>query len=337
MRVAIVNDLALAREVLRRLLESVPGYQIAWMAVDGADAVRRASQDLPDVILMDLFMPVMDGVEATRRIMAQHPCPILLVTSSVTGNFTKVYAAMGYGALDAVDTPLFTPDGKVTGGESLLARLQRLKHARNLDLSSTGPATAAGERSLLPQDLPPLVALGASTGGPEALAQILGSLNPDFPGAIVIVQHIAGEFAPSLAAWLQSRTSLRVSLAVAGGRPEIGRALVAATNDHLTLDSHHRLEYIREPVDYPYRPSVDVLFSGIASCWPRPGVAALLTGMGADGARGLLRLRKAGWRTIAQDRSTSVVYGMPQAAVQMDAADKVLPLPQIAAAIVQGT
>src|SRR5262245_17047618 len=130
MRVAIVNDLALAREVLRRLVVGAPGYSIAWTAVDGAEAVRRAAEDRPDVILMDLVMPVMDGVEATRRIMAATPCPILLVTSSVTGNFNLVYRAMGHGGLDAVNTPTLGSDGKVKDSEGLLSRIARLDRAR---------------------------------------------------------------------------------------------------------------------------------------------------------------------------------------------------------------
>ena len=117
MRIAIVNDLALAREVLRRLLETVPGYVVAWSAVDGAEAVSKAAADSPDAILMDLMMPVMDGAEATRRIMATHPCPILIVTASVGANFGKVYEALGAGGLDAVKTPIFAPDGSIRGGD----------------------------------------------------------------------------------------------------------------------------------------------------------------------------------------------------------------------------
>src|SRR5262245_29566814 len=138
MRIAIVNDLALAREVLRRLVVSVPGYGVAWMAVDGAEAVRRAAEDRPDVILMDLVMPVMDGVEATRRIMAASPCPILLVTSSVTGNFNMVYRAMGHGGLDAVNTPTFGPDGKVKDGDGLLARIAKLEQAKQFAALAPG-------------------------------------------------------------------------------------------------------------------------------------------------------------------------------------------------------
>jgi two-component system response regulator WspF len=330
MRVAIVNDLALAREVLRRLVLSVPGYTIAWTAVDGAEAVRLAASDPPDVILMDLIMPVMDGAEATRRIMAEHPCPILLVTSSVTGNFNKVYEAMGHGGLDAVDTPTLGSNGEVRDAERLLARLAKLARSRT---NLVEPAVLTPAAVPVPGDASPLVALGASTGGPEAIARILGGLAPGFPAAVLVVQHIAAEFAPSLVTWLAGRTRLKVNLASRGDPPLPSQVHVAGTEDHLTVGKDRRLGYTSEPVDYPYRPSVDALFNSLAAYWPRPGVAVLLTGMGADGARGLARLRQRGWFTLAQDRASSVVYGMPQAAAQLGAACQVLGLDDISGAI----
>jgi len=337
MRVAIVNDLALAREVLRRLVVGVPGYSVAWTAADGAEAVRRAAEDRPDVILMDLVMPVMDGVEATRRIMAASPCPILLVTSSVTGNFNMVYRAMGHGGLDAVNTPTLGPDGRVVDGEGLLARMAKLEQAKRLPATPPGTTPRPGRSSPVEWDVhlaPPLLALGSSTGGPEALAKILGELPSDFPAGVVIVQHIAADFAPSLAAWLQGRTPLHVSMAATGNEPKPGHVLLAATNDHLILNRGRQLTYTAEPADYPYRPSVDVFFDSLATRWPRPGVAAVLTGMGSDGASGLASLRKAGWHTITQDQASSVVYGMPKAAAELQAACQILPLSQIAPAIV---
>lgn len=330
MRVAIVNDLALAREVLRRLVLSVPGYTIAWTACDGAEAVRKAVEDRPDVILMDLVMPVLDGVEATRRIMAEHPCPILLVTSSVCGNFNKVYEAMGHGGLDAVNTPTLDREGKVRDGEGLLARLANLAQAGRVPAA----ASVTPPPIVRPADQgPPLVALGASTGGPEALARIVETFPADFPAAVVIIQHIGADFAPSLVRWLQERACLRVRLAGDGDAPVRGEILVAGTNDHLVLGRDRRLVYTRHPADNPYRPSVDVFFSSLAACWLKPGVAALLTGMGADGARGLLALRQCGWFTLAQDQDSSVVYGMPQAAAQLGAACQVLPLSRLAPAM----
>jgi two-component system response regulator WspF len=308
----------------------VPGYTIAWTAADGAEAVRLAAADQPDVILMDLVMPVMDGAEATRRIMAATPCPILLVTSSVSGNFNKVYEAMGYGGLDAVNTPTMGPNNQVRDSEGLLARLAKLAHPAK---SLAEPAITAAVNPGASNHGPPLVAIGASTGGPEAIARILSGIGPEIPAALLIVQHIAAEFAPSLVNWLAGRTRLKVKLATVGDEPTPGEVRVAGTDDHMVLRNDCRLAYTREPADYPYRPSVDALFNSLAAYWPKPGIAALLTGMGADGARGLACLRRRGWFTIAQDRSSSVVYGMPQAAAQLGAACQVLALNDITGAI----
>jgi two-component system response regulator WspF len=340
MRIAIVNDLALAREVLRRLVQSVPGYSVAWMAENGEEAVRKAAQDRPDVILMDLVMPVMDGVEATRRIMAQGPCPILLVTSSVSSNLNKVYEAMGHGGLDAVNTPVLGPDGKVRDGEGLLDRLAKLARVDRakpttehfLVLPEVLPGRAPSPRASGP-GLAKVLALGASTGGPDALARILGALPARFPACVLIVQHIAAEFAPSLATWLQGYTTLTVRVAKEGAELAPGVAHLAATNDHLVVGPDGKLRYTPKPEDYPYRPSVDALFYSLAADASRRGVAVLLTGMGTDGAKGQAKLRKAGWHTIAQDQATSVVYGMPQAAAVLGAACQVLPLQEIAPAI----
>jgi two-component system response regulator WspF len=338
MRIAIVNDLALAREVLRRLVLSVPGYSVAWTAENGEEAVRKAALDRPDAILMDLVMPVLDGAEATRRIMAQGPCPILLVTSSVSGNFNLVYRAMGYGGLDAVNTPTLGPDRSVRDGEGILARLAKLDRAQQAPPVGLSPAVAgSGARAPFERELPAVVALGASTGGPEALAQLLRSFPVRFPAAVVVVQHIAAAFAPGLARWLEGQGRLPVRPARDGDELRPGDALLAATDDHLVMRSDRRLTYAPEPADYPYRPSVDVFFHSLASAWSRPGVAVLLTGMGSDGALGLLRLRRLGWHTIAQDQASCIVYGMPKAAAEHQAACQVLPLTQIGDAVLGRT
>jgi two-component system response regulator WspF len=333
MRIAIVNDLALAREVLRRLVLSVPGYSVAWTAENGEEAVRKAAEDRPDAVLMDLVMPVLDGAEATRRIMAESPCPILLVTSSVSGNFNLVYRAMGCGGIDAVNTPTFGPDQAIRDGSGILARLAKLDQARQATGGVPAPAAGARASTLAAPEVPPVVALGASTGGPEALAQILKSLAAPFPGAVVAVQHIAAEFAPSLARWLAAQGNLPVRPARDGDEPRAGEVLLAATDDHLLMRPDRRLTYTPDPVQYPYRPSVDVFFHSLATAWPRTGIAVLLTGMGGDGALGLLHLRELGWHTIAQDQASCVVYGMPKAAAERRAACQVLPLAQIAEAI----
>ena len=175
------------------------------------------------------------------------------------------------------------------------------------------------------------MAIGASTGGPAALETILSNWPADFPGAVLIAQHVGVEFAAPMAEWLGGRSRLKVRAAQPGDWPKSGGALLAATKDHMVLTGYGTLGYTREPMDCPYRPSVDALFRSLADYRARPGVAILLTGIGSDGAAGLRKLRDAGWLTIAQDQATSVVYGMPQAAAKLDAATRVLPLGDIAA------
>jgi two-component system response regulator WspF len=338
MRIAIVNDLMMAREALRRAVASVPEHRVAWLARDGAEAVELARADRPDLILMDLIMPGVDGVEATRRIMAQSPCAIVVVTSSVSAHLGRVYEAMGLGALDAVDTPELGPSGDVAG-----ARLMLEKIATVAKLIGRSPRLVRPSDDPRPPPPPPpppegmpswpLVAIGCSTGGPAALAEILGGLPDTRDSAVVIVQHVDAAFAPGLAQWLGERAGRAVELVEPGDRPLPGKVLLAATNDHVILDDLRSFRYVAEPADYHYRPSVDVFFGSLARNWPEPGAAVLLTGMGRDGALGLLALRRTGWLTIAQDQATSVVWGMPRAAVEVDAAELVLPLAEVAAAI----
>jgi len=177
--------------------------------------------------------------------------------------------------------------------------------------------------------LPPMVAIGASTGGPQALARLLASLPAGLPAPVVIVQHVDVEFAPGLASWLGDRSTLAVEIAREGGTLRPGVVLLAATNDHLVLTSRQKLEYTPHPRRLVHRPSLDVFFQSLVENWRRPSVAAVLTGMGKDGADGLLALRRAGWLTLAQDRASSVVYGMPKAAADAGAAMRVLPIDQI--------
>lgn len=334
MRVAIVNDVPLVAEALRRVVRSDPRYQIAWTAGDGEEAVRRCRQDTPDVVLMDLVMPVMNGAEATRRIMQGSPCAILVVTATVAGNFELVCEALGHGAFDAVCTPELGSRPPAEAGAELLRKLAYVErinqHLRRGSPTRSPPVAVACQPLAQAPSRIPLVAIGSSTGGPPALAAILDQWPADFPAAVLLVQHIGREFAPPLVEWLAESSSLRVRLAVPGDRPEAGTALVAGSDDHLVLTADGTLRYTPEPAEYPYRPSVDALFHSLVAHGPSSGVAVLLTGIGRDGAEGMLRLRQKGWLTIAQDKATSVVYGMPQAARQLGAAAVVLPLSTIA-------
>ena len=325
MNIGIVNDLPLAVEAMRRALALRPEYHVLWVATDGAQAVDFCIAEPPDVVLMDLIMPKFDGVEATRRIMARAPCAILVVTSSVGANAWRVYEAMGAGALDAVDTPTLADNRFADAAQPLLAKIAQI--GRLLD----NPA-AQQQRpgAVAPDGRAPLIAIGASAGGPGALAAVLGALPADFGAPIVIVQHVDKAFAGGMAQWLDGQTALTVRVALGGDQPRPGEVLLAATNDHLILTRAGTLDYTREPASTPYRPSVDVFFHSVVEHWRGDAVGVLLTGMGRDGAIGLKAMRAKGYQTIAQDEATSAVYGMPKAAAALDAARRILPLGKIA-------
>jgi two-component system, chemotaxis family, response regulator WspF len=332
MRIAIVNDSLIAVESLRRVIASSPDHEIAWLAYNGAEAVERCAQDTPNLILMDLIMPVMDGVAATRMIMGHTPCAILVITASVQGNGAKVFEAMGAGALDALNTPMLGADGQGTGKDDLLRKIANVGRLINgggrfgSRSAEAKPAKGTGNGTCL-------LAIGASTGGPAAVVSLLAGLPDKFQGAVLLAQHMDEQFLVSFAEWLSTQCKLPVRVAQSGDRPTPGVVLVAGSKDHLILRSDGTLGYTSEPVDYPYRPSVNAFFESIATQWQGPALGVLLTGMGRDGANGLLAMRNKGHHTIAQDKASCAVYGMPRAAVELGAAQEVLGLEQIAASV----
>jgi two-component system response regulator WspF len=334
MRIAIVNDMAMATEAMRRVLLSVPGYQLAWVARDGADAVERCRQDTPDLILMDLMMPVMDGAEATRRIMAQNPCPILIVTATLDGHSAQVFEALGAGALDVVQTPAVTGSSPLQGA-ALKFKIETIGRLLSGDKSRT-PLSQSPKGEPTPGSVPMdrLIAIGASAGGPAALATILRGLPRDFPAALVIIQHVDAQFAPLMAGWLDEQSALSVRIARQGDRPQANMALIAGASDHLVFMNSQTLGYTPDPRDCCYRPSIDVFFESAVSHWKGELAGVLLTGMGRDGARGLKAIRDAGYLTLAQDSLSSAVYGMPKAAAELNAAVKIVPASEIAGQLI---
>ncbi len=330
MRIAIVDDLELSVELLRRLLMFVPDYELAWIARNGSEAVEKCALDTPDLVLMDLVMPVMDGVEATRRIMQNSPCAILIVTKSVNRRAGQVFQAMGNGALDVVDTPSIGEGGIIGDGDELL---QKIATVGKLIGTSEQRQNRGADRAMRPVTLDlattPIAAIGASTGGPMALATLMAKLPDDFSACVVVVQHVDAEFTGGLASWLDGHTGLSVEIAIEGTAPQRGKVLLAGYDQHLIMGADQHFAYTAEPTALAYRPSVDVYFESLAKNWSGTGTAALLTGMGRDGAKGLLALKTAGWHTVAQDESTSAVYGMPKAAAELGAAREILPLADI--------
>ncbi len=321
MRVAIVNDMTMAVEAMRRIVKQAVHFELAWVARNGKEAVEKCRQDTPDILLMDLIMPVMDGTEATRQIMRQTPCAIIVVTATVEGNAAKVFETMGAGALDAVSTPVIDEEGNLQGSQFFLKKLETVrkliknKHAQ----FSIEPHVTPPER---PTDsIPSLVVVGASTGGPKAMATLLSHLDPHLEIAMVLIQHVDAQFSRGMTLWLSGLTRFKVKMAEPGETISTGRLFVTNRNEHLVIKENLTFDYTPHPKDYPHRPSVNIFFESVARHWPEPSAAILLTGMGRDGAVGMLALHNAGWYTLAQSKETCVVYGMPKAAIELNAVD----------------
>ncbi len=321
MRIAIVNDMQLAVELLRRIVMSMPDCQVAWTASDGEEAVRKCAADTPDILIMDMMMPKMNGVEATRRIMMNSPCAILIVTASVNENSTMVFNALGAGALDAVNTPSMLVMNDTGNDSELVKKLLMLKKLIKVGMS---PAAVDELKSASSTESHPLVAIGASTGGPQAVSNFFATIPEDVNAAFALVQHIDRKFIHGLAAWLGHSCRLPIRIAEPGDIPRKGTVLLAGTNDHMIMRPDRTIDYTVAPENNPYRPSVDVFFTSLARYWRGDGMAILLTGIGRDGAAGMLKLRQAGWRTFAQDQASCVVYGMPKAAAEIGAAEEIM-------------
>jgi len=337
MRIAIINDMPMAVEGLRRVIEGTGIHHVAWTALSGSDAVLSCLADVPDLILMDIIMPGMNGVETTREIMRTAPCPILLVTSSVTTNTALVFEAMGCGALDAVNTPVISGNNAKDSQLSLLKKIAMLNVLTQPGSSTVLSGFNFPRHKAISTESGSLIAIGSSSGGPQALATILKSIPRDFNLPIVIVQHVDAQFAESLAEWLSTLSNIPVRVARSGDRPEAGIIFLAGSDDHLLLTAEGTFQYSSIPKDTPYRPSVDVFWRSLEQHWNGVITAVLLTGMGKDGAESMLSLRKNGACTITQNEQTCAVYGMPKAANDLDAAMDILPIEEIAAAILKNT
>lgn len=345
LRVLVVEDSLTVRRRLCEVLAADAEVEVVGEAEDGKQAIERCQALRPDVITMDMMLPVMTGLAATEYIMAHCPTPILVVSSSTNrGELFKTYDALAAGAVDVLDKP--NGDEPENDWErrflvtiKLVARIRVITHLR----ARQAPLSAA--RAPLPETAPwvgsaairhrcRLIAIGTSTGGPGALVSLLGALPPQLQLPLLLVLHINEPFGSAFAEWLDGQTAHRVSVA-RDGEPlagVVGRAVIAPPERHLIV-SGGRLRLTRDPERHSCRPSVDVLFESVArECGPA-AAGCLLTGMGRDGAAGLLELRRAGGLTIAQDEATSVAYGMPREAALLGAAMHILPLSSIGPAL----
>lgn len=333
MRVGVITQSPSTADILRLVVGQDPALELAWVATTAGEAVDAAARTAADLILLDVTLAALDAADTTRRIMAVRPCAILLVATSVKANASRIFEAMGHGALDAIDTPALTGGNLREIASPLHAKIEEMAPliAGRRNGSRGAGRLARAARAQLGR----LVVVGASAGGPAVLATMLRDLPKEFPAAMVIVQHVDEQFAAGMAEWLARDSTLTVRLAREGDRPTPGEVLLAATKDHLALKSANCLGYTVEPRDQIYRPSVDVFFQSVSRLWQGVAVGVLLTGMGRDGALGLKALRDRGHHTIAQDEATSAVYGMPKAAATLNAATDILAADRIASRLIE--
>lgn len=347
-RVLIVDDSALVRQTLAQVLATDPEIEVMGTASDPFVAAERISEQIPDVITLDIEMPRMDGLTFLKKIMAQHPIPVVICSSLAADGAQSTLKALEYGAVDIISKPRVGTRQFLE--ESRIELCQAVKAAASARLRAHGPrpvvepkltadAILSRRTGAMLETTEKVVVVGASTGGTEALRALLEVLPPDAPG-IVIVQHMPEMFTRAFANRLDSVCRISVKEAESNDTVLPGRALIAPGNHHLLLKrsgARYCVEVRDGPLVSRHRPSVDVLFRSAARYAGANAVAVIMTGMGDDGASGMLEMKQAGAVTIAQDEATSVVFGMPNEAIKRGAVDKIVPLEHIAGAILANT
>lgn len=343
-RVLIVDDSAVVRQNLAEIIKSDSMLEVMGTASDPFVAAKKIKQEVPDVITLDIEMPRMDGLTFLRKIMNQYPIPVVII-SSVSGEGTKTaFKAFEYGAVEIITKPFlstkeFIQESKIRICEAIKGAAQAKVKRKNVTPQDIKIIPKYSADVILPpihntsiiKTTEIVVVVGASTGGTEAITVLLQNLPVDFPG-IVVVQHMPEQFTASFANRLNDICNISVKEAENGDPIMKGRALIAPGNFHTMVkqsSSRYYVEVTQGPFVNRHRPSVDVLFRSAARYAGSNSVGILLTGMGDDGAKGLLELKNSGAKTIAQDEESCIVFGMPKEAIKLNAADKVLPLTKI--------
>jgi two-component system chemotaxis response regulator CheB len=341
-RVLVVDDSALMRQALTVLLKRDPQIDVVGAASDPLIAQSKIEQLKPDVLTLDVEMPRMDGLTFLEKLMHSRPLPVVMVSSLTEAGCETTLRALELGAVDFIAKPKVDLRERLDElAREVSAKIRAAASARVVPrpprVGRPAPASRSATPSAMIKTTDRLIAVGASTGGTEALREFLTAMPADAPG-IVIVQHMPEKFTRSFAERCDDLCTIRVKEAEDGERVLVGHALIAPGNFHMALrrsGAQYSVTVHSGPPVNRHRPSVDVLFDSVAECAGRNALGVILTGMGADGARGLLGMRHAGARTIAQDESTCVVFGMPKEAIERGAAEVVLPLPRIARAALE--
>jgi two-component system, chemotaxis family, protein-glutamate methylesterase/glutaminase len=348
-RVLVVDDSAVVREAMSAILESDPEIEVMATAIDPIHAAEKIKQEVPDVISLDIEMPRMDGITFLHKIMSQHPIPVVICSSLAEEGAETTLKALEYGAVDIILKPKmgvqnFLEESRIRIIDSIKAASQaRLIKIPQKRMQPAAKLTAdavlmkkAGRAAMI-RTTEKVVVVGASTGGTEALREFLEGMPADSP-AIAIVQHMPENFTRAFAKRLNSLCEIEVKEAAEGDTMIRGRALIAPGNKHLLIQRSGAKYFVKikeGPLVCRHRPSVDVLFRSAAEFAGANSVAVIMTGMGDDGARGMLELKNAGAFTIAQDEKSCVVFGMPNEAIKRNAVDLVLSLKSIAGAVIK--
>jgi two-component system chemotaxis response regulator CheB len=332
-RVLIADDSALARELITSILSMDIQVRVIGEATNGREAIEKTRELKPDIVTMDIEMPVMNGIEAIEHIMATNAVPILVVTTQSDAH--TAYTAVSKGALDLLPKPDVNLDSahEFIKKVKLLSQIKVITHIggkRALQKSPEPP------RSLgLDKNTDRIIAIASSTGGPHALSTILSRLPKKFPCPVVIAQHIPDGFVKSLADWLSKESNLHLTVAEHGKSLEAGAVYLSPSEQHMEVDSAKRISLVgRSPRDI-YHPSCDLLLSSVARVFGNKSVGVILTGMGSDGAAGMTAIQKAGGITIAQNEATSVIFGMNRVAIEGGGISRVLPIGEIGSDIIR--
>jgi len=340
-RVLIVDDSAVVRQTLSDVLSGDPEIEVIATAGDPFVAAERISEEVPDVITLDIEMPRMDGLTFLQKIMSQHPIPVVICSSLAEEGTQSALKALDYGAVDVIAKPRMGSKKFIEESRTILceavkaaagARLLPRKPGRVVEPKLTADAILSPATHALAETTEKVVAVGASTGGTEALKVLLEALPADCPG-IVIVQHMPELFTRAFADRLNTLCRITVKEAQSNDTVLRGQALIAPGNHHMLIKrsgARYYVEIKEGPLVCRHRPSVDVLFRSAARYAGQNAVGVILTGMGDDGARGMLEMKQAGAKTIAQNEETCVVFGMPNEAIKRSAVDKVVPLESVA-------
>jgi two-component system, chemotaxis family, protein-glutamate methylesterase/glutaminase len=338
-RVLVVDDSALMRKLIPQMIETSPSIEVVGTAMDGNFCLKKIEELKPDVVTLDLQMPGMNGIDTLKEIMRRKPLPVIVVSSHSTEGASVTFKALGLGAFDFVTKPQDAVTRMEEAASELIAKIHAaadckvVRPGRMLGIPARPDKIVTGKSAPKPSKV---VAIGISTGGPQALEFLLAQLPPDFPGSIVIVQHMPEGFTDMFARRLDEVCSLRVKEAQSGDMLQAGRVLVCPGSRHVRVKRLAMGDVVvlsDEPRVNGHKPSVEVLFRSVAEEYRKEAVAVLMTGMGDDGAEGLGEVKKVGGMTIAQSEESCVVFGMPKAAIERGYATRIVALDTMASTL----